>query len=132
MREIIAGSRGITDYRTVCQAVRDSGFTIRRVVSGTAAGVDTLAIRYAREHSLPCDRFPAEWSRWGRSAGYRRNVTMADQADALIAVWDGKSLGTKHMIDIAKERGLAVFVTVPQAAPPAGLTYHPTTKGTQP
>jgi hypothetical protein len=110
MRVIIAGSRSITDYAIVCAAVRRSGFTITRVVSGMAAGVDSLAVRYAAEHALPCDRFPAEWKKWGRSAGYRRNVEMAKHADALIAVWDGKSPGTRHMIETAKSRGLPVFV----------------------
>jgi hypothetical protein len=110
MRVIIAGSRGIHDYAKVCDAVRHSGFAISRVVSGIAAGVDTLAVRYATEHGLPCDWFPAEWRKWGRGAGYRRNVQMAQHADALIAVWDGRSPGTRHMIEVAKARGLPVFV----------------------
>jgi hypothetical protein len=110
MRVIIAGSRSITDYAKVCDAVRHSGFAISRVVSGLAAGVDNLAVRYAAEHGLPCDRFPAQWNRYGRSAGYRRNVEMAEHADALIAVWDGKSPGTRHMIETAKARGLPIFV----------------------
>ncbi len=110
MRVIIAGSRGIRDYARVCDAVRRSGFPITRVVSGMAGGVDTLAVRYAREHGLPCDQFPAEWRKWGRGAGYRRNVQMARHADALIAVWDGQSPGTRHMIEVAKARGLRVFV----------------------
>jgi hypothetical protein len=110
MKVIIAGSRGINDYAKVRDAVQRSGFPINRVLSGMAKGVDTLAVRYATENGLPCDRFPAEWSKWGRSAGYRRNVQMAQNADALIAVWDGQSPGTKHMIDVAKARGLRVFV----------------------
>jgi len=110
MKVIIAGSRGIKDYATVRDAVQRSDFPISRVLSGMAQGVDALAVRYAKENSLPCDRFPAEWSKWGRSAGYRRNVQMAQNADALVAVWDGKSPGTKHMIDVAKARGLRIFV----------------------
>jgi hypothetical protein len=110
LRVIIAGSRGITDYAKVCDAVRQSGFPIGRVVSGMAAGVDRLAVRYAAEHGLPCDCFPAEWKKWGRSSGYWRNAQMAQHADALIAIWDGKSPGTRHMIELAKARGLRVFV----------------------
>jgi hypothetical protein len=110
VRVIIAGSRGIHDYAKVCDAVRRSGFPISRVVSGMAGGVDTLAVRYAAEQGLPCDRFPAEWGKWGRSAGYKRNVQMSRNADALIAVWDGKSPGTRHMIEVARARGLRVFV----------------------
>lgn len=110
MRVIIAGSRGITDFAAVCDAVQRSDFPITRVLSGMARGVDTLAIRYAEENRLPLDAFPAQWGKWGRSAGYRRNVEMAQNADALIAIWDGQSPGTKHMIDVAKARGLRIFV----------------------
>ena len=35
---------------------------------------------------------------------------MANYADALIAFWDGNSKGTKHMIELAKSRGLKVYV----------------------
>lgn len=110
MRVIIAGSRAITDYATLCHAVQQSGFSISRVFSGMATGVDTLAIRYAREHGLPLDPFPAQWNKFGRSAGYRRNAQMAENADALIAVWDGTSPGTRHMIDVANAQVLKVFV----------------------
>lgn len=110
MRVIIAGSRTIRQYAKVCEAVQLSGFAISRVVSGLAEGVDMLAVRYALEHGLPCDPFPADWKKWGRRAGYLRNEQMAQYADALIAVWDGKSPGTRHMIEVAKARGLPVFV----------------------
>ena len=110
MRVIIAGSRGINDYAKVRDAVHRSGFPITRVLSGMARGVDTLAIRYAIKNGLPLDTFPAQWSKWGRSAGYKRNVQMAQHADALIAIWDGKSPGTRHMIEAARARGLQLFV----------------------
>ncbi len=112
MKVIIAGSRAINDYAKVCDAVQRAGFPITRILSGMAHGVDTLAVRYAKENGLPCDPFPAQWSRLGRVAGYRRNVQMADSADALIALWDGTSPGTRHMIEVAKARGLRVFVVV--------------------
>lgn len=110
MRVIIAGSRSISNFAIVCEAVRRSGFPIGRVLSGMARGVDSLAVRYAAENDLPLDPFPAQWSKWGRSAGYKRNVEMARHADALIAVWDGNSPGTQHMLDVAKAHGLRVFV----------------------
>jgi hypothetical protein len=110
MRVIIAGSRDITDYQALCDAVQQSDFPVGRVLTGMARGVDTLAIRYATEKCLPLDQFPAQWNKWGRSAGYRRNEQMAQNADALIAIWDGRSPGTRHMIDVAKARGLRIFV----------------------
>lgn len=80
------------------------------VVSGTARGVDQLGEQFAKDFSLPVTRFPANWDAYGKQAGFLRDKEMAEHADALIAVWDGKSRGTEHMIDIATEKGLAVHV----------------------
>lgn len=59
---------------------------------------------------LPVDEFRADWDTHGKSAGYKRNSQMADHADMLIAFWDGKSKGTKHMIDLARAKKLIVKV----------------------
>ena len=110
LRVIVAGSRTITDYRLVVQAIQESGFTIREIISGGARGVDQLGLRYARGHKIPTAVFPANWKRDGRAAGFIRNEKMAEVAHALIAVWDGKSKGTKHMIDLARKLDLTVHV----------------------
>jgi len=55
-------------------------------------------------------KFPAEWNKFGKAAGPKRNKEMAIAADALIAFWDGKSRGTKNMIELAKQKGLKVKV----------------------
>lgn len=110
MTTIIAGSRDIADYRTVEDAVTAAPWLVSRVVSGGARGVDTLGERWAKENNVPLVIFSADWDTYGRSAGYRRNVQMAENADALIAIWDGKSKGTKHMIDIARDRKLTIYV----------------------
>lgn len=54
--------------------------------------------------------FKADWDKHGKAAGFKRNTEMAKYADALIAFWDGKSKGTKHMIDTAKSHNLKVRV----------------------
>jgi hypothetical protein len=59
---------------------------------------------------VPLKIFPAQWSIYGKGAGYIRNREMAQYADALIAFWDGKSKGTKNMIDEAKKQGLIIKV----------------------
>jgi hypothetical protein len=115
MKVIIAGSRNITDYEEVCRAILFSNFDdISEVVSGKAKGVDTLGERFAKEFDIPLKEFPAKWRPspgvYDKAAGIKRNVEMANYADALIALWDGKSPGTKHMISIAEKKGLKVYV----------------------
>lgn len=108
-RVIIAGSReGIPEelvYDRLNAAVSVDRLQIKEVVCGDARGVDTYGARWAAAQHIPVKHFPAKWDEHGRSAGYRRNVEMAEYADYLIAFWDGASHGTRHMIDIMKEKG---------------------------
>lgn len=110
MRTIVAGSRSVTDQSVVDAAIKGCGWTPTVIISGTARGVDTLGENWARANNVPIERFPANWSLYGKRAGYLRNQQMADNADALIAVWDGQSHGTHHMIAIARSAGLKVFI----------------------
>lgn len=114
MKVIIAGSRDFSDYKCLerhLEKVQDKyGWNITEIVSGTARGADQLGERWAKEHGIPIKRFPADWTNYGKSAGYRRNVQMAEYADALIAFNLNNSKGTNHMINIAKERKLKGYV----------------------
>jgi hypothetical protein len=109
MKIIIAGSRTITDYQIIKKAIEDSQFQITEIVSGGAVGVDRLGERYARENKIPVKQFIPDWS-CGKVAGLKRNTEMANYGDALIAIWDGESRGTKHMIAEATKRHLKIFV----------------------
>lgn len=113
MKVIIAGSRNISDgFPIINAAVLASGFDVTEVVSGTAQGIDRAGEAWAYEMELPVRYFPANWQKDGKSAGYRRNYQMADYADALIAIWDGKSKGTDHMITTMKAINKPVYVHV--------------------
>lgn len=87
-----------------------------RIVSGVARGADRLGEQYAKIAGYEVSRFPADWDGLGKRAGYVRNAEMAKYAMAdgnygvLIAFWDGKSKGTKHMIDLAEKNGLEVHI----------------------
>ena len=98
MKVIIAGSRSITNYQHVYQAWLNSKFDLTEIVSGGARGVDSLGEELAKELDIPVKRFIPHWREYGKKAGILRNVEMAEYADALIAVWDGRSKGTAHMI----------------------------------
>lgn len=112
MRTIIAGSRSEFPIprEYLESAIASCGWMPTVVISGTARGADALGEQWAQRNGIPVERFPADWNTYGRSAGHRRNAEMAARAEALIALWDGTSNGTKGMIDLAKKRGLRVFV----------------------
>lgn len=112
MKIIIAGSRSFNDYQKLCQICDRElyGKLSVEIVSGTANGADKLGEKYARVKGYSVKRFPADWITYGKSAGYKRNAQMAEYADALIAFWEGKSRGTKHMIDLAKRAKLSIRI----------------------
>lgn len=112
MKVIIAGGRLFNDYELLVQRCTHalSNQEDIEIVSGTANGADKLGERFAKDNGYSIIQFPADWDKFGKSAGYKRNAQMSEYADALIAFWDGKSKGTKHMIDLAKKTGLKVKV----------------------
>lgn len=111
MRVIIAGSRGIENNQHIWDAVKASGFVITTVLSGHAPqGADVHGEVWAVSNNIPLELHPARWSAHRRAAGMIRNRKMAENADALIAVWDGKSPGTKDMIGVAQKHGLKIYI----------------------
>lgn len=110
---IIAGSRTFDDY-ALLERILGEIFTAEGkptlIICGEARGADSLGRRYAQERGIPVASFPADWKKYGRSAGFRRNAEMLRVADCLIAFWDGKSVGTKHMIEISRKAGIRVHV----------------------
>ncbi len=108
MKTIIAGSRNITDYTLIEQAVKESGFSITAVISGKQRGVDTLGEIWADRHGVRTIKCPAAWSELGKAAGPIRNAEMADIADALICVHTGGK-GSRSMLRIAQGMGLKIY-----------------------
>lgn len=139
MKTIVAGSRSITKQEDVDyvldRLVLEGYIGITEVVSGVAKGVDTLGENWAEKNGIPVKQFRANWdnvmapnavvrvNRYGKKynalAGYWRNQQMAEYADALVAIWDGISNGTKDMIERAEKEGLLIYV------------YNKATKGLQ-
>lgn len=116
---IIAGSREFTDYELLKERMdtllankidkTKSDFGIE-IVSGTARGADRLGEKYAKEMGFKIKRFPANWELYGKRAGYIRNAEMRDYADACVVFWDGKSKGSKHMINLAREKNMLIRI----------------------
>lgn len=80
------------------------------IVCGEAYGADTVGKKWAISQSVPVVSFPADWKEHGKAAGHIRNDAMAEYGTHLIAFWDGKSKGTKNMIERARKRGLRVAI----------------------
>ena len=100
-RVIIAGGRDFDDYRLLSETMDSLLRNITEeiiVVCGKTRGADTLGEKYAKERGYRVDYYPADWKRFGKRAGYLRNEQMAQNADALVAFWDGESRGTNLMI----------------------------------
>lgn len=109
MKVIIAGSRDITDYDTVVNAVDNHPFeSITEIVSGCAKGVDTVGERIAENCDIPLQKFSADWSKHGKAAGPIRNRQMAEYADAAIVIHNG-SKGSLNMIETMKKLNKPVY-----------------------
>lgn len=115
-RVAIVGGRDFSDFNRmvrVCDKLLRNkiaeGYKII-VINGKARGADSLGGEYAKLRGFGCEEAPADWDRFGKSAGYRRNEEMAKSSDAVIAFWDNSSKGTKHMIDISMRLGKQIRI----------------------
>lgn len=109
MRIAIVGSRNYPDAKRVFEFVHElPPDTV--VVSGGAGGVDTWAILQAKRDGLATKVYPADWGKYGMSAGFRRNQTIVDDVDCVVAFWDGVSRGTADTIAKARKAGKCVEV----------------------
>ena len=102
MKVIVAGGRDFDNYDYLCETLNNLDFIISEIVCGCASGADSLGERYAKENGISVKYFPANWGILGKHAGPIRNLEMAQYGDYLVAFWDGKSAGTKNMIDSMK------------------------------
>lgn len=128
---LIAGGRDFTDSSRMLKALRilnqrgqiQSRF---QVVSGMAGGADTCAVDIATALNTKLHAFPAQWDNvnigrctvgyrkdgtaYNKLAGFIRNEQMAEYADLAICFWDGKSSGTKHMIETMQKLNKPVLI----------------------
>lgn len=114
MKTIIAGSRTINNKEFVRYCCRMSEFKITEIVCGMANGPDLLGKELAEESSIPVKEFKAQWEKFGKSSGYKRNREMGEYCDQAIIIWDGESKGTRHMINIMEELRKPFFLVTIQ------------------
>lgn len=107
-RIVVAGCRDYENYEEAREYIDNCISNIRKMytlifVSGGCKGADMLGERYAKENGFKIERYKADWNKYGKSAGPKRNMQMSLVADYVICFWDGKSRGTLSMINCAKQ-----------------------------
>lgn len=106
MKVAVIGSRGLT--------VNDLGKYLpaetTEIISGGAKGIDACAREYAAAHNIKLTEFLPEYEKYGKSAPLKRNIEIIKNADVVLAFWDGKSRGTKFVIDKCAELGKEIKV----------------------
>jgi hypothetical protein len=129
---IIAGGRDFSQYpileekcKKVLSILKSEGYFFEcketskksiEIISGVSNGAETLEEKFANKFGLKVVRFPANWEKYGKVAGYKRNEEMVSYAKedqtlgVLIAFWNKRSNATSDMINFAKKYGLRVFV----------------------
>jgi hypothetical protein len=100
MKLAIIGSRSFTNFEYLSSILTEYASEISEIISGGATGADNLAEQWAKAHNIPITVYPADWTRYGRSAGPRRNHDIIINCDKCIAFWDGESNGTGHAIGL--------------------------------
>ena len=80
------------------------------IISGMAKGPDLFAVNFAKKYNYEVEKYPADWEKHGKSAGYIRNKEMVEISDIVISFWDGISKGTLNSIELAKKKGIPTFV----------------------
>ena len=117
---IIAGSRHITDMVKIGPIIEkkmesildEHGWDNVEIVSGGAQGIDRIGELFASSYSLRLTKFPADWAKYGKSAGPIRNKEMGKYADMALVIWDGISPGSKNMIETMKKLNKPVIAVV--------------------
>tara|TARA_R110000803_G_scaffold200258_4_gene264560 strand:- start:451 stop:840 length:390 start_codon:yes stop_codon:yes gene_type:complete len=123
MKLIIAGGRDLDiGYHGIAGAITLHKLTrVSTIISGGAKGVDSSARLFAQGdewENYPvslCEKykeFPADWGKHGRAAGPIRNKQMADYADALLLIWDGKSKGSSNMKETMLKQNKPVYEVI--------------------
>ena len=102
MKIAVIGSRNFNDYELVKTTLSTLNITL--LVSGGAKGADSLGERYATENNIETLIFKPDWEKHGKAAGMIRNTDIINNADTVIAFWDGESKGTKDSITKAEKK----------------------------
>ena len=108
MKLLIIGSRTITNFDLTGHVPEETSL----IISGGAKGVDTIAEQYADSHGIEKLIIKPQYEKFGRAAPIKRNEEMVDLADIVLAIWDGRSRGTKYTVDYAVKKGKRIIEVI--------------------
>lgn len=111
MKLLIVGSRSIQDFDLTKYISAETDL----IICGGAQGIDTVAEQYADRHRISKLVLRPNYARYGRAAPLRRNLSMVNLSDAVLAVWDGVSKGTHYTIECARQTNKALTVVIVKA-----------------
>lgn len=108
MYVLVCGGRNYQDYERVKTELADAQITF--LISGGASGADSLAVIWANENNVPYRVYPAQWFKYGNSAGHKRNAQMLEMHPEieLVVAFPGGS-GTEDMVRQAKKKEIPVW-----------------------
>jgi hypothetical protein len=111
MKLMVCGSRNVTNKEKIFKTLDDLSIEkITYLIHGCARGVDSIAGEWANKRGIPILEYPAQWEKYGKIAGFKRNTDMIKECDICVAFWDGQSKGTLDSIDKAKKFGKPVEI----------------------
>ncbi len=97
MKVAVVGSRQAGD-QAIRQILQVLPSNASEIVSGGAAGIDTLASQIAHLLKLPIRTFLPDYAQYGKKAPLIRNTEIVRYADLILAFWDGSSHGTQQVV----------------------------------
>ena len=113
MKIAIIGSREFNDYSLLEETMTElstTNFPPTHIVSGGAKGADTLGEKWANENNIETIIFLPDWSKYGKQAGFIRNVDIIKNSDFIVAFWDGESKGTLHSINLTEKQNKPIKI----------------------
>ena len=111
MKILVTGSRNYSDQVRICEVLDE--IEPSAIVHGAARGADSLAGEWAKANQIEEIPYPANWAKHGKSAGPKRNELMLDSetdVELVVAFPLKNSVGTWHMVNLAKARGVATRI----------------------
>lgn len=100
----VAGSRSIRSCTALTRRLAE--LQPAQLISGGAAGADTLAATWARAHGVPLLELRPDYALHGPTAApHVRNAEIVRRADLVLVVWDGRSKGTLSALRAARRLG---------------------------